>query len=222
MGKPKKAEEVIQDPPLAYRKIQEKAMTMAKTIDNKKDVVLLLLYSPGASGNFNEPVVGRTRLVKMLFVFYKEWLKHFKRGTKITEENFYRFFAWNFGPFSKEVYDDLMFFILRGFIDREESTAEVLPEAAAEWDEWMNMSTSEAEDGGFSEYEEQEFRLSEKGLRFAKELYDSLSPEQRTTLKTFKTKMNTASLRAILKYVYETYPDFTTQSQIRSKVLGRP
>ena len=194
---------------------------MPKIVDNKKDILLLLLYSPGQTDQFNEPVIGKTRLVKMLFLFSKECLKHFKEGTKITEENFYAFFAWNFGPFSKQIYDDIMFFILRGFIEEDVSEDEVLPEAAAEWEEWMRMSSPDADDDGVSEYYEQSFKLSKKGMEFTKGLYDALSADQKDTLKTFKTKMSRTPMKAILRYVYETYPDFTTRSQIREHVLGR-
>lgn len=195
---------------------------MPTPINNKKDILLLLLFSPGVRDDVNEPIKGRTRFTKMLFLFGKECLTHFKKGTAIDQESFYEFFAWNFGPFSKEVYDDLMFFVLRGFVESEITDDEVLPEAAAEWDEWMRMSTPEFEGDGVSEYDEQEFRLSEKGLRFAEALYQGLSVNQRTTLKTFKAKLNSSPLKAILKYVYETYPELTDQSQIRERVLGRP
>jgi hypothetical protein len=193
---------------------------MASTIDNKKDILLLLLYSPGQHDGFNEPVVGRTRLVKMLFLFSKECLRHFRKGTKITEESFYEFFAWDFGPFSKQVYDDIMFFVLRDFIETDVTEEEVLPEAAAEWEEWMRMSSEDPEDEGVSEYDEQSFTLSAKGLRFAKSLYEALSPEQKATLRAFKAKLNSTPLSAILRYVYEAYPDFTEKSLIREKVTG--
>ncbi len=193
---------------------------MQRKIDNKKDILLLLLYSPGVGTSFNEPIVGRTRLVKMLFLFWKECLKQFKRGLAITEENFYEFFPWNFGPFSKEVYNDLMFFLLRGFIESEDSESELLPEAAAEWMEWMKMSSPEADDEGITEYDEQSYKLSERGEKFAKELYESLNKEQRKILRTFKGKLVRTPLKAILKYVYEKYPDFTERSHIRQQILG--
>ena len=88
-----------------------------KRIDNRRDILLLLLYSPGVQDETNEPIVGRTRLVKMLFLFKTEAFKHFRGGTALNESEFYQFFPWNFGPFSSQVYDDLTFFTLRGFIE---------------------------------------------------------------------------------------------------------
>ena len=66
------------------------------TLNNRKDILLLLLYSPGKTGNPNEPIVGRTRLIKMLFLFKKEALAHFAHGTEISDENFYEFFCVEF------------------------------------------------------------------------------------------------------------------------------
>ena len=110
-------------------------------INNRKDILLLLLYSPGVSDRINEPIIGRTRLVKMLFLFKKEAMQHFSKGTLISDENFYQFFPWNFGPFSSQVFDDLTFFLLRGFIEPTTSTDdESLPESAAEWERWLEES----------------------------------------------------------------------------------
>ncbi len=194
---------------------------MAKPIDNRKDVLLLLLYSPGKTDKHNEPIDGRTRLTKMLFLFKEEALKYFRAGTKISSENFYEFFPWNFGPFSRDVYDDLTFFELHDFITRNESEEETLPEAAAEWDRWLNLSKADSGDDTYSEYDEQEFKLTPKGEAFAKSLYDSLTAEQRQLLKSFKAKLVKTPLKAMLQYVYTNYPSQTTKSQIKEQVLGR-
>jgi hypothetical protein len=59
---------------------------MPAKINNRRDVLLLLLYSPGKRGAINEPIVGRTRLVKMLFLFSKEGLPQYRKGTEINEQ----------------------------------------------------------------------------------------------------------------------------------------
>lgn len=192
----------------------------SKRIDNRRDILLLLLYSPGVYDEINEPIVGRTRLVKMLFLFKAEALQHFRSGTDINEENFYDFFAWNFGPFSSQVYDDLTFFTLRGFIEAEDTAEDALPESAAEWQRWLTSSNADDEEDGFSSYEEQQFRLTDKGVMFAAQLYDGLSHTQRKLLKQFKERLNRTPLRAILRYVYEKYPDQIERSQITEQVLG--
>ena len=189
-------------------------------IDNRKDIMLLLLYSPGKTGEVNEPITGRTRLVKMLFLFRKEVLTHFRRGTGITEENFYDFFAWNFGPFSLDVYDDLTFFILRGFVSSSQADEEALPESAAEWEWWLAESAAETGEEDIPAYAEETFRLTEKGKDFASNLYDALSDAQGTLLREFKAKLTVAPLRAILRYVYRTYPETTDRSKIKGESLA--
>ena len=192
----------------------------SKRIDNRRDILLLLLYSPGVHDEVNEPIVGRTRFVKMLFLFKTEALQHFRSGTEINQGNFYEFFAWNFGPFSSQVYADLTFFTLRGFIEAEDTSEDMLPESAAEWHRWLTSSPLDDEEDSFVSYDEQQFRLTEKGVNFAAQLYDELSHTQRRLLKQFKERLNRTPLRAILRYVYEKYPDQTERSQVKEQVLG--
>jgi len=191
-------------------------------IDNRRDILLLLLYSPGIRDEYNEPIVGRTRLIKILFLFKTEALKHFRAGTDVTDTNFYDFFPWDFGPFSSQVYDDLMFFTLRGFIESQDTREDTLPESAAEWQRWLTSSAAndENDDDTFSSYEEQQFQLTERGVNFTAPLYEQLEPPQKTLLREFKARLSRAPLRAVLKYVYEKYPDQIVRSRITEQVLG--
>lgn len=192
-----------------------------KKIDSRKDILLLLLYSPIRGSSINAPITGRTRVVKMLFVFRKEALEHFRKGTSIDESNFYQFFAWNYGPFSIDVYDDLTFFQLNGFIESQTSAEDTLPESAAEWELWLNAADDSDEETFYQVFNEDVFRLTEKGERFAKGLWDSLSAEQQSLLIEFKTRFCSAPLKAVLQYVYEKYEDMTTKSQIKDDILGK-
>lgn len=188
-------------------------------INNRRDILLLLIYSPGVAIGFNEPISGRTRIVKMLFLFKQEVLREFRRGTEITDDNFYEFFAWDFGPFSTQVYDDLTFFTLRGFVESAETDEEPLPESAEEWEKWLDSQPSTGDDEVES-YDEAQFRLTEKGVKFTAELYRQLSEAQKQLLKTFKARLVGVPLRAILRYVYTNYESMTTRSKIRNDVLG--
>ena len=189
-------------------------------LNNRKDILLLLLYSPGKTGKFNEPVVGKTRLIKMLFLFKKEALQHFCQGTEISVENFYEFFPWNFGPFSSQVYDDLMFFILRGFIESSAAHQDSLPESEEEWEKWLDESGTSEIPQEIDPYEEETFALTEMGMRFTKQIYDSLSQSQQKLLKEFKARLSVAPLRAILRYVYKTYPKEIANSTIKEEILA--
>ena len=186
-------------------------------IDNRKDILLLFLYSPGKLSESNEPVNGRTRLIKSLFLFKEEGLKHFKGNLDLNEDNFYKFFPWNFGPFSSEIYDDLNFFILNGFIEQTLTDNENSPEINSELEEWNNASGINFDENDFPD---ENFRLTERGTEFAKPLFLTLSESQRKFLKQFKSKMNSTPLLAINRYVYSTYPNFATKSKIKDKIFG--
>jgi hypothetical protein len=185
-------------------------------ITSRRDILLLLLYAPGRTGATNEPVSGRTRLVKMLFLFKQEVLPEFRAGTEISEQNFYEFFAWDFGPFSTQVYDDLSFFQLRGFVETGPSNEESVPEAIAEWEKWRESTEIDDE---LDVYEEETFRLTELGVRFCQPMFDRLSDAQHKLLVSFKTRLGDAPLRGILRYVYKTYPAQAEKSKIASDVL---
>ena len=190
-----------------------------RRLDNRRDVLLLLLYSPGRKESINEPVTGRTRLTKMLFLFKMEALPHFRKGTDINEENFYEFFPWRFGPFSTQVYDDLTFFVLRGFIQPSESQESALPESAEEWERWLSSVVEEGADEP-DEYLEEEFTLTDKGVQFTRVLYDQLSQSQKRLLREFKHRSSSVPLRTLLRYVYKQSPEMVESSEIRGRIVG--
>ncbi len=156
----------------------------------------------------------------MLFLFKKEALGRFSEGLEINSENFYEFFPWDFGPFSSQIYDDLAFFELRGFIEKTEAEEDTLPESAAEWEKWLAM-TSEGDEAELSEYSEDTFCLSTKGMKWVAPVYESLSPQQKRLLKEFKSRTVSVPLKALLTYVYKNYEDQTGCSKIKEEILGR-
>lgn len=189
-----------------------------KKIDNRKDILLLLLYSPGSSDIVNESIIGRTRLIKMLFLFKNEVWKKFKSNTQLSDENMYSFFPWNYGPFSSEVYDDVTFFNLRGFVEINLTSQEAIVESVEEWNFYQEQY-GQNDSEGIQEYQEEEFRLTDKGALFTRELYDSLSNNQKEILKEFKSRITSMPLRALLRYVYKQYDDFTSNSVIKNDIL---
>jgi hypothetical protein len=190
-----------------------------KKIDNRRDLLLLLLYSPGSTGQFNEGILGRTRFVKMVFLFKEELWKKFKSNIEIKDENLYEFFPWNYGPFSMEIYDDITFFILRDFIDVSYPNQESLIESVEEWNFWNKTSGAREEDD-VQEYQEEEFKLTEKGISFTKDLYSELNDVQCKLLFEFKSRIAKIPLRALLRYVYKNYPNQIINSTIKDDIIG--
>jgi hypothetical protein len=191
-------------------------------INNRRDILLLFLFSPGKTNDINESIIGRTRLTKTLFLFKEEALPYFSSGTNIDKENFYEFFSWNFGPFSSQVYEDLNFFILRQFISTSNSKNDISPESVEELNEWIDSSGIEVISNNEIEYLEEEFQLTKKGIDWVgKNLYNELSNNQKKILQDFKAKMQITPIKAILRYVYEKYPEYTNRSIIKDKILGK-
>ena len=120
------------------------------------------------------------------------------------------------GPFSRDVYDDLTFFILRDFIQSSTTGEEVLSESAAEWDNWIVSSGVYSEYYEVREYEEESFSLTKKGCDFISEYYEVLSESQKRLLREFKVRTSTVPLRGLLRFVYKKYPQMTTKSKLRN------
>ena len=69
------------------------------------DYLLLLLYADAQS-----PLLGRTRLQKIAFLFEKEILKQYRFDKEFEVSEVMEFKPYNYGPFSKKVFDFIVFF----------------------------------------------------------------------------------------------------------------
>ncbi|MCD6394454.1 MAG: hypothetical protein J7M40_13215 [Planctomycetes bacterium] len=186
-------------------------------IKSSKDLLMLLLYAKGKSGEACEVIAGRTRLMKMVFLFDEEIRKKFNLSEVISKKILPEFEAYDYGPFSAQVYDDLEFLVNMGFVDVNASgNKELLADEAEEYEYWQAISGDE--DRPFQE----QFTLTDVGRRFVeKKLKTELTDEQWQVLDEFKERVTSASLTALLKYVYARYPEKITKSKIRDQVLGR-
>lgn len=61
--------------------------------------------------------------------------------------------------------------------------------------------------------------LSPTGLGAARQVWETLSPEVKARIFQLKHSFNAKPIMELLYYVYSRYPDFTTESEIRSEVL---
>jgi len=182
-----------------------------------KDILLLLLYVPGREGRVCEPIPGRTMLQKMIFLFVKELLPKFRRDTPISDADMPQFEAWRFGPFSRDVFDDVEFMVNIGFITVSSQLAASEPEET-ESDVWQGTVGDLEEGQGSTEI----FRLSDTGIRYVTErLLDVFSENQIQALSRLKSNCLSAGLKSVLRYVYRRYPEAAAKSEIAGKVLGR-
>ncbi len=190
-----------------------------------KDLLMLLLYVPGATGKRGEPIYGRTLLQKIVFLFSQEVFPKFKKDAMMAEEDIPLFDPDRFGPFSKRVLDDIEFLVNLGFVERQTVSSEAATaEEASEYEAWSvdSRAAGYAEGAGFEEYRKESLALSELGCRFVEErLLKKVSDNQLRALEMLKRNCTRVSLQEVLHYVYSKYPNYTSRSEIRDKILSR-
>ena len=195
---------------------------MKKKEMNGKDLLLSFLYSPGMEEKINEPIVGRTKITKMMFLFEKQiYGKFFKDDIAISLPDFKPYY---FGPFSKELFEDLAFFESIGIITIVPTN---IPLSSADKVESSNVfdETDIWKEANFDEKTEEyesSYSLSNAGKNYVQEkIWPLFSETQKSKLKQFKAQINKISLDALLRYVYNTYPEETEKSIIADKYLDK-
>ncbi len=68
--------------------------------------------------------------------------------------------------------------------------------------------------------ERQDFILTDKGVDRAKKVYEKLDEKTKKTLEKLRRDATQLSYSGVLRYVYSRYPEYTTASKIRERVLN--
>lgn len=184
-------------------------------------IIHIVLYSPTITENKPVSIFGRTRLMKMLFIFEKELFKKFTDPENVTT---FDFESYNFGPFSKKVYEALDFLESRDIIKIEN-----VPESSLNYEDALidqAMQSSEEENIFFQENEtfySEQFLLTNKGIQLMRNSskwfsWANLDDEQKNLIINFKTQMVGTPLRKILQYVYKRYPKYAEFSKIVDRI----
>lgn len=189
---------------------------MDKVKLNGTDYLLLLLYLDN-----EKPIKGAIRLTKMMFLF-KEEIQPILKDAGVKCENLPDFDAYNFGPFSKDLYEQVDFFTNIGFIKTKNIKAEEMGEVDDWRGEWfdgvgdpINLGYS-MNDSKYMQYE-----IADRGKRYVEQkIKPLLSFEQIKFLESFKSKLVKTSAKNILRYVYTKYPESAKNSLIKKNVLG--
>lgn len=187
---------------------------------SRRDLVLLLLGTP-TSGDSGQGVGGITRLQKLLFLLEKEG------GLKPSGDGF-EFAPYKAGPYSARLYDDLEFLENLGLISRrlsDSATELEAVEADFAFEDLINPEPESQEEmvrPTADVYEEHRFSLTAKGeARLQKLLATGQYTPLKKSIEAIKRKYGRYSLNDLLYYVYTNYPDMTTESEIKEKVLSR-
>lgn len=191
---------------------------------HRRELVLLLL-GVQPDGQIGDGIGGITRLQKLLYLLEKE------ANLSPTGDGF-EFSAYKAGPYSSKVYDDLEFLENLGFIEGEVAAEATAAEAAEvdmlDFDELMSespdVSSPTADDGYLAAdaYEERRFKLTDEGTKKIEDLLQSGEYKPVVEgIRRIKSKYGHYSLSDLLYHVYTKYPDMTTESEIKDKVLRR-
>lgn len=187
-------------------------------------ILHLFLYAPTSIDPNKKavPIFGRTRLMKAMFLFEKEYQKDFQDNTSQLEFNFE---AYDYGPFSKDVLEALDFLISIDCIQTDNINTYQTSQDDINLDE--KMLSEEAAINTVCEtnpFYSQKFDLTTQGISVVENpdnffSWGKLSDKQRRLLVSLKTKTVNTSLREILLYVYTKYPKYAQKSKLLSSLM---
>jgi hypothetical protein len=186
---------------------------------NGADYLLLLLYLDN-----QKPIKGAIRLMKMMFLFEKE-IADLLKNEGLDSGILPNFIAYDFGAFSKDVYDQIELFQSIDFIKVEyvytsEDLAEVdYIEDKPLVDEFYLCDNQVRQIAG----RYYEYKIVKHGIDFIEQKIIGeklIATNQLNILEQFKKRINSLSPRQILRYTYTKYPEYTENSLIKSEVLG--
>lgn len=180
-------------------------------IKSAADLMVLLLYAKGHAGKLNEEIKGITRLEKLMYLLLVEG------GFKEVLSQEIAFEAYDFGPYSAEVYD-----LLESLHTME--IVKIREERISNMKDNVDIYYAEAEGqveetgGIFMEV----YSLTEdRGFRIVKKLLESrVTSEELEKIERIKIKYNAMNLDNLLSYVYRKYPESTKKSKIIERILG--
>jgi uncharacterized protein YwgA len=166
------------------------------------DLVLLLLRAPGVSGSAKDRINGITRLEKLLFLADQE------SNLPSQVDEAFRFKAYNYGPYSKQVYEAVDLLEEAGLLEEEKAI------------EGKSLDAMENAYVGadYAEGVERRFLLTDEGRAVA-DLLAAQHPDMSQLLEQVKKRFGHLSLRQLIQYVYRRYPEYATESLIRDQVL---
>lgn len=174
-------------------------MTLADSLEGS-DLVLMLLAAPTDVESAQGRVNGITRLEKLLYLVEKET----SVAASVAGEQL-KFKAYNYGPFSKDVYEAVELLEESGLLTEER----VVDGQTIDSMEDVNVTGAVEAD----EYVERRFVLTKHG-RLVADLLAQHHPSVAGQMTEIKDRYASRSLSGLIRYVYKTYPDSAKNSVI--------
>lgn len=209
---------------LARRYIEESLAredaTLVETVSSAhfsmKEAILVLLSSRGPSGKASEPVEGRTRLQKLLFLVTQH----------MRPELVARFEAYDYGPFDDGVLGDVHFLVEEGLVDDGSAgSLDSSKSSASRAQDVLGWAARRAEPPPVAI---ESYRLTRKGMEWVDRFFQSDAfgePQAKQRLAEavadLKQRFGRVPLSELVDYVYGEYPEYTSRSAIRHQVAER-
>jgi len=165
--------------------------SFSKNEFTQKDVILHLLNAPGPKGRDAEPIVGKTRLMKLLFLLDKEgYLEPIQR-------NLFDFQPYKYGPFDKQIYSSL-----------EDLSNEDLIRIS-----YVNKSDDGINRGNEERFDKvTKFQITSKGVNYLREFSTRLPVKILQAISVVKIIYGEMPIVELLQQVYQRYDDYTSNS----------
>ena len=176
------------------------------------DDAIVLLLGTSVPGLRDGEIQGITRLEKLVFLLENETESEKWLNQKA------EFKPYNFGPFSEKIYQAVDMLSAAQLIEDSYSPA---PDDADTWEQRDHIGLDNGV-GGTDPFTTRNFSLTERGRRYFEVLSKELPDDSLEEIRAFKKRFAFLPLRQLIRYVYQRYEDFTTESVIRDQVLGKP
>ena len=175
-------------------------------VENGTDLLIALLYGPGKTTREGEPITGATRLQKLFFL-----LREGEGPKKLVEQaREMGFQPYKMGPFSIELRDTVTELEAADILKTERLSYVIPDDRDASYDDLGDVRSQDVSSVRYG--------LTDFGLRVGRALWVSLDKDQQQDLIVFKRFFNGLSLRQLLIFTYEKYPQYTTHSTIRDQL----
>jgi uncharacterized protein YwgA len=161
---------------------------------SKPELIAILLYVPGRTGKIDEPVVGRTRLMKILFLLMKE------AGLESEVEQSSSFKPYKFGPFDPEVFDSIEALKELNVVEEtSKSNTKAEDEILADVDEPYDTDTA--------------YTLTPQGTAKVERIVRQIPADILKKISNYKSIYGSKPLVEILHYVYGKFPKYAEMSE---------
>lgn len=157
---------------------------MEDDLRGKEKWVLRLLYAPDRYGRNKRPIVGKTRIMKAMFLLDRKLLEHFDIETG------FDFHPDKYGPFDPDMVSVLDTLEGRGYVE-----------------------ITEPENHG-NRFELPKYEVTVSGGKLGEELFDDLDEDVQDLVSWIKKEHATKRLGELLIYVYDEYPEMTTKPEL--------